>query len=344
MNLLPKEYNLFMESLRFTNCQYCQSNEYTTIITAPDWINKIPGSFNIVKCKKCGFVYTNPQPHPENIDYFYPNSTSYYQPQMPNFVTKRKKIIHHTYSTYLGYPRKNKLMRQSLWPLSLLLKRKIMQDGIPRYKTNGKLLDIGSSYGAFLAEMKYLGWTVKGIEMNEKASLFGRKELGLDIQSIKLENLKAETKYDVITMRMFLEHVYSPNQTLNIVKNLLKADGELIIIVPDINGIERKIFGKYAYTNQVPTHLVHFSPITIKKFLQANGFDKITIKHQTSLNDILIPFNYMIEEGKKVKLLKKVLSLPIIQKLILKPVQELFAFFGKTSRMTIYATLNKTNE
>ena len=43
-----------------------------------DRVNGLPGEFQIVKCRGCGLLRTNPRPTPETIGYYYPESYAPY--------------------------------------------------------------------------------------------------------------------------------------------------------------------------------------------------------------------------------------------------------------------------
>lgn len=76
----------------------------------------------------------------------------------------------------------NWLENDFLFPVYLLAKRSWEISGIPQYSRDGKLLEVGCSYGLlYLKQMRELGWEVLGIEPNRKAADFGSREFGLTI-------------------------------------------------------------------------------------------------------------------------------------------------------------------
>ena len=306
-----------MNHFEKVNCDYCKSREHKTILKTKDWFNKIEGEYTLVKCKKCGLLFTNPRPTIDTIKSFYPDNTSYYIPQTINFNNTIYQKHHAYLSTFLNYPKKNNRANTVIQYIKyklhthLTIKRK----GVPDFIPKGQLLDIGCSFGFFLSEMKYLGWETVGIETNSKAADFGRKILNLNIKNCSFEDFISDDKFDTITMRMVLEHVFSPSKVLTKVSSHLKPGGKLILSVPSI-GFEAKIYKKYAYTLQLPTHLTHFTPQTIKRLLKSQGYRNIKIYFQPSMTDIIKPLDYMIEDGKKVKWIKSIIQTRIVSNYI----------------------------
>jgi len=133
-------------------------------------------------------------------------------------------------------------------------------------------------------------------------------------------------------MNMVLEHMYYPMQIVQKVHNILKPNGQLIISVPDISGFESSFYKAYAYGLQVPEHLHHFSPKTVRLLLEENGFNVEKIVHQNFDRDLVASAGYMQNNR-----LSKILRNKIIRKTFVKFFVSLLAVMGKTSRMSIYA-------
>ncbi len=320
------------------SCDFCKSRDHTKILSSKDYYNKIPGLFSAVKCNNCGLVFTNPRPTKKAISNFYPDSAGYYNTQSPEYNTLKQKLIFAVYREYFNYPGKhNLLIKLLIFPLYIYLYRDIKISGIPNYKKNGFLLDIGSSYGAFIHKMKHLGWNVKGIELNEKASKFGKTELNLDIDNTDFDKFNTNKKFDIITLRMVLEHIFSPKKDLEKINKLLNKNGQLIISIPNFEGFEAKYHKKYAYTLQLPTHLTHFTPVTITKYLKQAGFKNIKIYYHKFDRDLIAPFFYMKNDGKDKKFLRLFLYNKFIRKIFVRFFITTMSLLGKTSRITIYA-------
>ena len=266
--------------MKYVKCDLCGSDNYITVLRGRDLYNNIPGEFTVVKCSTCGFIYTNPQPFDEELAYFYPDTAGYFVPTAPE-PEAEKPANSTNYGTLKKY----------------FQERNLAIEGVPGFVENGKLLDVGCSYGFYLKKMKDLGWDTAGIEQNKKAAEYGTKQLGLKIFDDTFENISLSEKFDVISMRMVLEHFHSPTQMLEKAFQLLKDDGRLIIIVPDFSGLEFRIFKEYCYALQVPTHLNHFTPATIKKLCAKCGFIIERIVHHKFDRDFVASAQYMEDKG-----------------------------------------------
>lgn len=207
-------------------------------------------------------------------------------------------------------------------------------NGIPEV-VNGRLLDIGCSYGTFLKEMNQ-GWDVIGIEPNKKLTDFGVHQLGLEIINSNVEEAVFTEKFDVITMRMVLEHLPKPSGVLNKVNQILRDNGTLIIIVPDFSGTESRLFKEFCYTLQVPTHLNHFTPETVKKYLRQHGFKVDKIIHHNFDRDFTASATYLKNAGVN-SWMAPVLHNRFFRKTVLRIIVNIISWLGKTSRMTIWA-------
>ncbi len=137
-----------------------------------------------------------------------------------------------------------------------------------------KILDIGCGTGDFLVACKTDGWSIFGVEPSAKARDLTFQKLikknssventiEKDIEDI-LEYQDKTKQYDVITMWHVLEHVPNLSEYIKILKNLLKPNGVLIIAVPNFKSYDADYYKEYWAAYDVPRHLSHFSPKSIK--------------------------------------------------------------------------------
>jgi ubiquinone/menaquinone biosynthesis C-methylase UbiE len=140
-------------------------------------------------------------------------------------------------------------------------------------------------------------------------------------------------------MRTVLEHLPSPSQAIEKAARMLKNGGELVIITSDFSGFEASVYKKYHYGLQVPCHLYHFTPKTIKNYLKKYGFKIKYLIHHKFDRDLVASANYLRNAG-KLKWLAPSLQNKVIRKTGVKLFINLLSFFGKTSRMTVVGRLN----
>lgn len=327
--------------LETVSCPLCGSDRYDIYLSrAKELYNGLNAWFDVVRCRQCGFVFTNPRPTEATIGCFYPDTAQYYQPKTNraksgNWSNKPwKRVLQQSVLTSrFGYP-----LRQAsplLAALSTLVWcKRLRLAHLPQFVPGGRLLDIGCSWGGYLWRMQELGWDVHGIELNTEAARFAREDLGMtNIRTGSFADLDyPDGSFDVVHMSMVLEHLYNPGDALLRVNRLLRVGGQFILSVPDISGFEARIFKDKCYTLQVPQHLSHFSPETLTRFLQKTGFVLEEIIHQRVKRDFTQSAEYL-----ENKALARLLNFPLVRGVVLGPLTGVLAALGKTSRMSVFA-------
>ena len=339
------------DKYEYVNCDLCGGEETELLLIAGDLYNNMPGEFRVVRCKNCNFTYTNPRPYGEELSKYYPDDAGYFIPTLPKERSGRlnelkKKVWNKLLAAYRGYFHPSNiswLEKAYLFPLHLLTKRDIEIGGIPKFRPNGKLLEVGCSYGLYLKQMKELGWEVVGVESNRKAAAFGCKKFGLAIINDTFENVNSTEKFDIIAMRMVLEHLPSPSRALEKASEILKEDGKLIIILPDYSGIEFRLFKEYCYALQVPNHLNHFTPLTMRQYFKKYGLRVEKIIHHRFDRDFVASAQYMKNSGLN-GWLAPILSNKFFRKTILKVAVTMLSYLGMTSRMTIWVSKDERRD
>lgn len=211
-------------------------------------------TFGLLACRACGLRKTDPHPAPSGIGKYYASGA--YVSHSDTRAGTVNKLYHLARNFMLG--------RKSAW-----VRR---ASGYSR----GRLLDVGAGTGYFAAFMRDRGWSVTALEPDATARQAASSRAGLEIRPIEdLEGLTAET-FDVITLWHVLEHVHDPAHYLDRFRNLLVPGGMLMIAVPNPESRDAIHYGTYWAAWDVPRHLWHFSPSSLKHLLQQHGFTKPT--------------------------------------------------------------------
>lgn len=235
----------------------------------------------IVRCKKCSLVYTNPM---ENLSYI---------------LEGYKEVVD---EEYLKTEKFRKL---------LLLDH---LDTIEKLKKRKKLLDVGCFAGFFLELAKKRGWKTFGIEPSTWASAIAKKKgatiLGNDIETTKLPS----NFFDAVTLWDVIEHLAHPNNVIKIIHKSLKKGGVIALATPNIDSLLAKILGS-RYPFLIRMHLILYSPKTLRRLLEAHGFQII----YTGNYSRVFPISYILDRirvNNKVfqKFKKYVTSIPKIAK------------------------------
>ncbi|WKV13276.1 class I SAM-dependent methyltransferase [Marivirga harenae] len=204
-------------------------------------------SFNIMICENCNFQFTNPRPSENDIGKYY---------QSEDYISHSDKANSPINLLY-------KLARK----YALASKRKLI-NSIAKQK-KGRILDYGCGTGYFLETMKANGWKTYGIEPNDIARTIANKKTAVhnNIQNLNLKN----RKFDVITLWHVLEHIHDINNTIKILKTILKEKGKIVVAVPNIESYENSVFDEEWAAYDVPRHLYHFSQETMKTLMLKHG-------------------------------------------------------------------------
>ncbi|TXF90398.1 class I SAM-dependent methyltransferase [Neolewinella aurantiaca] len=146
---------------------------------------------------------------------------------------------------------------------------------------NGKrLLDYGTGTGYFTDFMVRKGYSAEGIEIDTEARKYGADKFGITIRPPgALFNVLPADSLDVITLWHVLEHLYEPQTYLARFRELLSDQGKLIVAVPNHKSKDAKAYGAYWAAYDVPRHLWHFSPATMRRMMESSGFRVVETHH-----------------------------------------------------------------
>jgi len=298
----------------------CERND-KIILSGCDLIYKLPGVFNIVKCAQCGLMRSNPRPNQDSIGFFYPEhygpyiGTQVNQPKIKSFLKSMFK------------PFVNRYINDNSQKLPMM---------VP-----SRMLEIGCASGAFLNHMQSLGWKVEGIEFSAKAAQSARN-LGHKVHIGSLESAPdLVNKVDLIVGWMVLEHLHNPNSCLKKLNEWSSPEGRLVLSVPNSDTLFFRLFKEQWFNIQLPTHLYHFTPKTLKDLLNQSGWELDSVHHHRSLLSLFTTLANIIEEkgGGWVRL-AKLLRLLRWGKFfyILYPLSWTLGVLGQSGRMTVWAS------
>ena len=241
--------------IHYSNCPVCRSANISPALSAKDYTVSSQ-IFSIEKCNDCTGMFTQDVPPQEVIGTYY---------QSENYVSHsntQKGLINRLY--------------HSIRKITLTVKRNLIkkETGI----TTGKILDAGCGTGAFLNEMKNSGWAITGLEPDETARKNALELFNINpLPSNKIFDFPPES-FDAITMWHVLEHVHQLQEYIAQLKKLLTKNGRLFIAVPNYTSYDAQHYNQYWAAYDVPRHLYHFSPQSIKILMAAHGLQVIKMK------------------------------------------------------------------
>lgn len=242
-----------MSSIHYTHCPVCGSAEFEIVLRVKDYT--VSGEiFPVAECRSCSLRFTQDVPDAQSIGPYY----------------KSEDYISHTNTAKGLINRLYHLVRKR----TLAGKRKLVtkQTG----QTKGKLLDVGSGTGAFLAEMKQHGWETTGLEPDPDARKVAMEQHHVELQDMDALSGLVAGNYDAITLWHVLEHVHELHATVQQFHHLLKDGGKLIIAVPNYTSPDAGLYKEHWAAYDVPRHLYHFSPRSMQVLMEKHG---LQIRH-----------------------------------------------------------------
>ena len=147
---------------------------------------------------------------------------------------------------------------------------------VARYACRGRLLDVGCAAGYFLDVARDAGWNAQGVEPNLEFVRLARKRHADAVHEGTLAELAAAAAepFDVITMWDMLEHSTDPRSEIAAAYRLLRPGGLLFVNFPNIASMSARLTGS-AWWFLLSHHLFYFSPATLGRLLESEGFGVI---------------------------------------------------------------------
>ena len=256
-------------------CDYCGGRDAEVLVTGRDRAHGLPGEFNVVRCRECGLGRTNPRPTVACLAEAYPEAYPEHQADLGEARTPRG-ILRWALVNRLDYPlgrRASRLLRGLLRPLTTAVLARRRAVGYLPFTGQGRLLDFGCGVGRYVARMAAAGWQAEGLDISPEAVRLGR-QAGLTLHRGTLPgHALGDESFDAVTMWQALEHVPSPKATLEAVARLLRPGGRLAVVCPRLDSLDAAWFGACWFALELPRHLWHFTEATLRRHLEAAGFE-----------------------------------------------------------------------
>lgn len=176
----------------------------------------------VVRCAACGLVHRHPRPSDGELTEHY--REAYYVEQervgAARIVSARARVYRRTLEEWA------------------------------RRGVRGRLLDVGAGYGDFVRLAVDAGFDAIGVEISPAAAKAAKDQRGVRVIAGALsDELRAEGKFDVVTMWNVLDQVASPRAELARIHDLLVPGGLLAVRVPNVGF---HLFARRAYARLEP--------------------------------------------------------------------------------------------
>jgi SAM-dependent methyltransferase len=225
------------------------------------------------QCKRCDLMFLDPRPTTEQLERLYGKE---YFTDRPNYdrTQQDRKFIEEGEKLDLSKPRPDKFVNY-------------MQEHYPGRKF--RYLEVGCGPGYTLKSLQSLGWETHGLEISEHAADFARRELHLPVVTGNIETTEDfhADQFDLAYMGDVLEHLLSPAATLAKFHRILAPGGLLVLALPATLNLPTVRLGFAAYgllgkqrkMDIPPYHLYEFTPATIRKMLEKQGFEVVDLRN-----------------------------------------------------------------
>ena len=230
------------------SCPVCGSTKLQPRLRVPDRTVS-QETFVLDECQRCGFLFTNPRPDAASIGRYYESAT---------YVSHNAGaggLVNRVYRVARFFTVRYKVR---------LITR--LHGGRP-----GQLLDYGCGTGHFLAQAQRAGWAVTGLEPNPQARAAAEARVGQPIGEPAELAALPPASFDVITLWHVLEHVHALDETLTQLLTALRPGGKLLVAVPNAASYDARHYGPGWAAYDVPRHLYHFTPATMRRLLARHG-------------------------------------------------------------------------
>lgn len=235
-----------MEKLAY--CPLCGSSHLIPYLTCKDFT--VSGeNFELVKCEDCHFVFTNPRPSQEEIGRYYAS-----QAYISHSDTQKGVL------SWLYHQVRRRALRQKL---------QLLKKNVPDLPAT--VLDYGCGTGYFLDTCRQAGWQIDGIEPDENTRNVAKVRTNADLQATIFAPYFQNRTYSAITLWHVLEHIHDLKATLRELRQHLHPQGKFIIAVPNLQANEALYYGANWAAYDVPRHLYHFTPSTMRFALKQVG-------------------------------------------------------------------------
>lgn len=240
-------------------------------------------------CIDCGGVFQHPMPDMDTIASFYPPNYSVYdeQERTRRIGAWRRTLLHR----FRGYRHLDPSL--ALRVLSTLLAPFATPPGTPDFVRGGRMLDVGCGNGRYLSTMRSLGWQVQGVEFSEDGVRVCRlADLPVHHGDLASAGFPDAT-FDLITVRHVIEHIAAPHPFMAELARILKPGGKLVVETPNSEALGRSWFGPSWYANDVPRHLILFSPGNLALLAKNHGLHLAALVQDTTPKIFLNSLDYV---------------------------------------------------
>ena len=257
-----------------STCPSCGGTKLTESLQAKDYTVS-QQTFQIQSCQDCQLLFTNPRPEAEQAGYFYQSDT------------------------YISHSNTNEGIVNKLYHAVRNITLRQKTNWIQAEQKGAKsILDIGCGNGHFLHACQQSGWNITGMELDPETAKRAENLVGQAIHP-NLASIKQAEPFQVISLWHVLEHVYEIHAYFEFFKHHLAKDGTLLLALPNSKSFDAHYFKEFWAAYDVPRHIYHFNPLTIKHIAAQYGFKLVKQRGQIFDSFYISLLSHTYQAGKK---------------------------------------------
>jgi SAM-dependent methyltransferase len=213
--------------------------------------------FSVVRCSGCGLLRIDPPPAPDELHLYYPDN--YWFSPDTNAASRLEETYRRT------------VLRDHV---------AFVEGALRSSQARGPLLDAGCGGGLFLGMMRERGFRVLGLDISREAAGVAWRRQQVPAVCALLP-LAPFPRHSCAAVSLFhvVEHLDDPRPYLAAARDLLAADGRLIVQVPNAASWQFHLFGRAWNGLDVPRHLFDFRASDLERLLASCGFEVVRRKH-----------------------------------------------------------------
>lgn len=205
------------------------------------------------RCENCRTAYISPRPTPDLLKDYYTNNEAARFWQTHVFPETRKGRVEGIYSSRVD----------------------LIQKLVEEHKMkNGIFVEVGAGSGIFGEEVAKKNLFRK-IILVEPGPLPLHNTDVVEVVNDAIENVTLAEKADFIANFELIEHLFSPEDFLRKIYQLLRPKGLFLFTTPNLEGLELLTVGEQSYNLAGPDHLTVFNLDSIKHLVKRVGFSKV---------------------------------------------------------------------
>lgn len=255
-------------------CILCGSRAARRLFPARDRLHNLPGDFWVVRCLSCELIRTCPRPSGETLAAYYPDN---YGPHAE--VTAGDSGADPILGLW-GRLRRGVVSRRVWW--------------LPDLPPGARVLELGSGSGYFVGHALARGWEVHALEPAVRAAERLARDPRVRVHREAAEQMDFPPgSVDAVFAWMVVERLEDPVGVHRKVAAALKPGGYFVFSLPNAGSWEFFVFRARWWALEIPRHLWHWCPRTLRRLLALTGFSLERIFHQKVLRNISGSLDYL---------------------------------------------------